>query len=84
MFTKVYCLIGTINTVDVFRSSKYLIILSPASIEILKQYLIRHSHIILLQMINCWFDFEEKKSVDMNTIESEENEPLSQVSFNKN
>lgn len=30
-------------------------------------------------MINCWFDFEEKKTADMSTIECEENEPINQV-----
>ena len=63
----------------IFRSSKYSLTLSSTSIEILKQYLVRHSHIILLQMINCWFDFEEKKTQDTNVIESEENEVINQV-----
>ncbi|EEB15358.1 WD-repeat protein, putative [Pediculus humanus corporis] len=66
------------DIVQNLRSSKYSLTLSSTSIEILKQYLVRHSHIILLQMINCWFDFEEKKTQDANVIESEENEVINQ------
>lgn len=44
----------------------------------LKQYLIRKSHIILLQMINCWFDFEEIKISDDNMLECEDSEQNTQ------
>lgn len=50
------------------------------AVEILKQYLIKKSHVILLQIINCWFDFEEVTSSEENTQEAQEVECNKQVS----
>lgn len=74
-----YCKFFLFFLILFHRSSKYLLKLSPSSVEILKQYLISKSHIILFQIINCWFEFEDAGTMEDLTQENEDAANMVQV-----
>ncbi|XP_072157501.1 TAF5-like RNA polymerase II p300/CBP-associated factor-associated factor 65 kDa subunit 5L isoform X2 [Bemisia tabaci] len=46
------------TVINTFRSCKYEIKLSPKSLNILRKYLTNHGHVVLLQVIQMWFDIK--------------------------
>lgn len=66
-----------------YRSSKYQVTLSSETIQILKQYLIKKSHVILLQVVNSWFDLEEARTCAEPLLDFCEDNSLPQVRAKK-
>ncbi|KDR11498.1 TAF5-like RNA polymerase II p300/CBP-associated factor-associated factor 65 kDa subunit 5L [Zootermopsis nevadensis] len=58
--------------VKAFRSCKYCLHLSPLSMSALQKYLSQHGHVIILQVLQTWFDFEIGETVKMEGEEEEE------------
>lgn len=62
--------IDTRPVIKAFRSCKYEIKLSSRTMAHLRKYLTFHSHVILLQVLQTWFDIEVKP--DSSVLEEEE------------
>lgn len=58
--------------VKVFRSCKYRLPLSPASMDALQNYLSQHGHVLILQVLHTWFDFEVGGTMKLEDEEEEE------------
>ncbi|XP_023722645.1 TAF5-like RNA polymerase II p300/CBP-associated factor-associated factor 65 kDa subunit 5L isoform X4 [Cryptotermes secundus] len=61
-------------TVKVFRSCKYRLHLSPSSMAALQKYLAQHGHVVILQVLQNWFDFEIGGTMRLEDEEEEEEE----------
>ncbi|XP_017777911.1 PREDICTED: TAF5-like RNA polymerase II p300/CBP-associated factor-associated factor 65 kDa subunit 5L [Nicrophorus vespilloides] len=62
--------LDAVNLIKLFRSHRYYVNLSPRSSELLKKYLSENSHVVLIQILQTWFEInieetEEGEGVDM-------------------
>ncbi|XP_069684666.1 TAF5-like RNA polymerase II p300/CBP-associated factor-associated factor 65 kDa subunit 5L isoform X2 [Periplaneta americana] len=64
--------IDTSPVVKAFRSCKYRVHLSSESMGLLQKYLSLHGHVIILQVLQTWFDFEIGGTVKMEEEEEED------------
>lgn len=66
--------IDTSPAVKVFRSCKYRLHLSASSMGALQKYLAQHGHVVILQVLQNWFDFEIGGTLKLEDEEEEEEE----------
>ncbi|XP_063242934.1 TAF5-like RNA polymerase II p300/CBP-associated factor-associated factor 65 kDa subunit 5L [Bacillus rossius redtenbacheri] len=69
--------IGNKPLVQVFRSGKYRVSVSPAAMAALQRHLSKQEHMLLIQVLQRWFDFD---MVTFNSVQEQDDEDLVELS----
>ncbi|XP_045496473.1 TAF5-like RNA polymerase II p300/CBP-associated factor-associated factor 65 kDa subunit 5L [Colias croceus] len=74
--------IETRPTIAAFRSCKFDICLSQDSLNVLKAYLAKHGHVLLIQVLQTWFHIDVNGENSKNNAEDEEEDESKENSKN--